>query len=275
MTKEISMKNSVIKKFSFLNEKIVFKYIDKKHNFSKHIHSDTYMIGTCIKGKSKFTIEDKMYEVDENEICIIPPKVVHFCTPFEVNEQWQFLNFHVSKSLLQTITDTFCENETNFSFGKYFFKDDELSLYLKNIIYNTLNDEVIQEEDIFNFLAMLFEGYATFDTILQEIKDEKFEPLFEYFQKESYCLKHLDFYKMAEIMDMNPYYFHRTFSKTIGLTPQTFINSLRLSKATELLEKYDSLAEVALQSGFYDQAYFTKQFKKYYGVTPSNYKKIS
>jgi len=122
---------------------------------------------------------------------------------------------------------------------------------------------------------MLLESHANFSKEIKEVKEERFKPLFDYLKKESYCLKSLDFYKMAEIMDMNPYYFHRTFSKTIGLTPQTFINSLRLSKATELLEDYDSLAQVALQSGFYDQAYFTKQFKKQYGITPKNFRKIS
>ncbi len=269
------MKTSTMKKFSFLEEKIVFKYMDKKHNFSKHIHDDTYMIGTSIKGNSTFVIDDKSYEVKENEICIIPPNIVHACTPFKSSENWQFLNFHTSQNFLQKIANNICDENTNFSFNKYFIKDDELAIYLKNIIYKTLNDEIIYEEDTLNFLTMLLETYGSFDKEIKDTKSEKFEPLFKYLRNESYCLKHLDFYKMAEIMDMNPYYFHRTFSKTIGLTPQTFINSLRISKATKLLEEYDSLAGVALQSGFYDQAYFTKQFKKYYGVTPTNYKKIS
>ena len=269
------MKISVMKKFSFLDDKLVFKYMDKKHNFSKHIHDNTYMIGISISGDSTFHIEGISYEVNENEICIIPPNIVHSCTPFQSTKDWKFLNFHTSQDFLQKIANTICDENTNFSFQKYFIKDEELSSYLKNIIYATLNEEVIYEEDTLNFLTMLLETYATFDKNIREIKNEKFELLFKYLENENYCLKHLDFYKMAGIMNMNPYYFHRSFSKTIGLTPQTFINSLRVSKARKLLEKYDSLAEVALQSGFYDQAYFTKQFKKYYGVTPKNYKKIS
>jgi len=269
------MQTSVIKKFSFLKDNITFKYLDKKHTFPKHMHDDTYMIGTSIKGESSFNIDGKEYEVKENEVCIIPPNIVHACTPIKNDNNWQFLNFHCKESFLQNIANSICGEHTNFSFNKYFVKDKELAIYLENIIHNTLNDEIIYEEDILNFLSMLIETYGVFDKKIKNVKEQKFEPLFEYFKNESYCLKHLDFYKMAEIMDMNPYYFHRTFSKTIGLTPQTFINSLRVSKATEFLEKYDSLAQVALQSGFYDQAYFTKQFKKYYGVTPTNYKKIN
>jgi AraC-like DNA-binding protein len=269
------MKTSIVKKFSFLNEKIVFKYIDIKHDFPKHIHDDTFMIGIAIKGKTIFIIENEKYDVHEDQICIIPPKLVHFCTPSKKDNSWKFLNFHISKNFLQNIANNICEDTVDFLFKNYFIKDSELSLYLKNLIYNTLNTERINEEEILNFLTMLLESHANFSKEIKEVKEERFKPLFDYLKKESYCLKSLDFYKMAEIMDMNPYYFHRTFSKTIGLTPQTFINSLRLSKATELLEDYDSLAQVALQSGFYDQAYFTKQFKKQYGITPKNFRKIS
>ena len=79
---------------------------------------------------------------------------------------------------------------------------------------------------------------------------------------------------MAEIMNMNPYYFHRIFSKTMGITPQNFINSFRLCNARRLLSSNESLASISQLSGFYDQAYFTKQFKKHFGITPSNYKNL-
>lgn len=263
-----------MKKFSFLNYQIVFKYMNNKHTFSKHIHEDDFMIGTAIKGRSLFIVEDKEYIVDIGELCIIPARVVHSCTALDKSKEWQFMTFHPTLDLLQNISNIISKNDTSFTFTNYFIKDVDLSNYLKKIITITLEKEMINKDEILDFLNILFEKYSNFDTQIKEIKKEKFEPLFKYLKEEEYCLKNLDFYKMAEVMKMNPFYFHRLFSKTIGLTPQTYINALRVSTATTLLNQYDSLASVARECGFYDQAYFTKQFKKYYGITPTNYKQI-
>jgi AraC-like DNA-binding protein len=45
--------------------------------------------------------------------------------------------------------------------------------------------------------------------------------------------------------------------------------SLRLERARRLLEQPDAaLSDIALRSGFADQAHFTRFFKREFGVTP-------
>ncbi len=57
-----------------------------------------------------------------------------------------------------------------------------------------------------------------------------------------------------------------------NFTPKEFINSIRMKKATELLELGElSVSEVAYRVGFKDPKYFSKAFKKYYKKTPSEY----
>ncbi|MBQ4819520.1 two-component regulator propeller domain-containing protein [Aquimarina sp. MMG016] len=57
-----------------------------------------------------------------------------------------------------------------------------------------------------------------------------------------------------------------------NLTPKEFINSIRMKKATELLELGElSVAEVGYKVGFKDPKYFSKCFKKYYQKSPSEY----
>jgi AraC-like DNA-binding protein len=267
------MQHSMMKEFSFLKQNIVFKYMNDKHTFNKHIHHDSYMIGTPLLGHSQFIIENKTYEVKPYDLCLIPPSLVHECHPH--TQQWKFVTLHPSSEILQEIANVLCSQNTRFSFNDFFIKDEFLSKELKTIILKTLESELLEEQKVLDFLSLLLEKHAVFNQKTQEEKEEKFEPLFEYLKQEEYCLKHLDFYKMAKVMQMNPHYFHRIFSKTIGITPQNFINALRLRKAKELLENCSSLSQVALESGFYDQAYFTKQFKKHYGITPTKYKKLS
>ncbi len=55
-----------------------------------------------------------------------------------------------------------------------------------------------------------------------------------------------------------------------------FINSFKLKKSTELLHKEDkSIAEIAFEVGFNDPKYFSRVFKKYFGMSPSDYLKHS
>ena len=269
------MRNSMMKKFSFFQESIVFKYMDKKHTFSKHIHDEIYMIGSCLEGNSTFTIGDKSYEVSKNHLCIIPPNVVHGCVPDDNGDVWKFFTFYPSKKFLQEMANKMFEEDGDLSFSDYFIDDEELSLILQETVKKTLESEVVNEDEILGFLTLLLEKYGVFTNGIKPIKPEKFDGLLNYLKHEKYDLKELDFFQMAKIVDMNPYYFHRVFSKTVGLTPQSFINFLKVSKATDLLENCESLSLIAQDSGFYDQPHFTKQFKKYYGVTPTNYKKLS
>ncbi|WP_103866295.1 AraC family transcriptional regulator [Aquimarina sp. I32.4] len=51
-----------------------------------------------------------------------------------------------------------------------------------------------------------------------------------------------------------------------------FVNEFRIKKAQEYFEYNDSaISEVMYQCGFNDPSYFSRQFKKYTGITPSIY----
>ncbi len=76
--------------------------------------------------------------------------------------------------------------------------------------------------------------------------------------------------RMATCCGYSPFQFARLFKKTTGLAPHAFILRLRLERACRLLQESNtSPANVALATGFYDQAHFTNVFRKAFGVTPS------
>ncbi len=59
-----------------------------------------------------------------------------------------------------------------------------------------------------------------------------------------------------------------------GQTPNDFITEIRLRKSLELLKenKEEAVSNIAFSVGFNDPSYFIKQFKKFYGVTPGQYR---
>jgi AraC-like DNA-binding protein len=63
------------------------------------------------------------------------------------------------------------------------------------------------------------------------------------------------------------------FREEVGLPPKTAARLMRFERAKTLLERADrpSLADVALESGFYDQAHLSNEFRRITGVTPATY----
>jgi len=78
--------------------------------------------------------------------------------------------------------------------------------------------------------------------------------------------------KMADEMHISRTQLLRKLKALIGLAPNEFIKNLRLEKAAELiLAKTDTITQIGYTVGFNDQSYFTKCFKKQFGVSPSEY----
>ena len=80
---------------------------------------------------------------------------------------------------------------------------------------------------------------------------------------------------LAEIGNYSPFHFHRIFRGIIGETSQEYINRNRMEKSAMLLShhKNKSLEEVFSEVGFKSNSTFSKTFKKYFGVSPSVFRK--
>ena len=82
--------------------------------------------------------------------------------------------------------------------------------------------------------------------------------------------------QIAKEVGVHPTHLARAFRTFVGCTPGDLLRARRLEKAAELLLKARlSLAEIALDCGFSDQAQFTKAFLQIYGTTPGSYRRLS
>ncbi len=79
--------------------------------------------------------------------------------------------------------------------------------------------------------------------------------------------------EVAENIYVSTFYISRMFKKELGKSFIDYLNDVRIEKAKELLKnvKYKTY-EVAELVGIADPHYFSKIFKKYSGMTPSEYK---
>lgn len=89
----------------------------------------------------------------------------------------------------------------------------------------------------------------------------------------SYLSKHyakkISLKTLSEALHYSPNYIQSVFRRVTGITPQRYLENVRLKQAKIMLaEKKESLSEIALSCGFSSQSHFTACFRKRFGFTP-------
>lgn len=81
--------------------------------------------------------------------------------------------------------------------------------------------------------------------------------------------------QIADSVYLSAFHFARLFKNTLGLTMHQYVLQNRLERAKRLMIKAPNLnlTEISLSVGFFDQAHFTKTFKRATGATPKTFLK--
>jgi two-component system, response regulator YesN len=105
-------------------------------------------------------------------------------------------------------------------------------------------------------------------------QDSKILKLIRGFVEENYHKEELSVNKIAESLFYTSAYICMVFKQATGITLNDYINSVRIQKAKKLLKNFDiKLIDIALAVGYSNDNYFSKVFKKYEGITPTEYRK--
>ena len=102
-------------------------------------------------------------------------------------------------------------------------------------------------------------------------KAEQLKPALEYIEH-NYG-QHISLETLAKLTGFSPKYFCRYFRTIVHRSPIDYLNYYRIECAAHFLANSDmNVAEVAMHCGFSDSSAFIKQFRKYKGTTPKQYK---
>ncbi len=84
----------------------------------------------------------------------------------------------------------------------------------------------------------------------------------------------LNLESIAKIALFSPYHFHRVFKYVTNETLNAYVLRRRVEKAAiELIHREAEIGQIARLCGFNDGSSFTRSFKRFYGVSPSEFKK--
>ncbi|MCC2610576.1 AraC family transcriptional regulator [Neorhizobium petrolearium] len=89
------------------------------------------------------------------------------------------------------------------------------------------------------------------------------------------CMRNIRLQELADLTSLSQSHFSHSFKASTGMAPHEWQMNARLDRAKELLLADDQpLTSIAAETGFSDQAHFTRVFRKHVGTTPARWKKV-
>ncbi|WP_442509490.1 helix-turn-helix domain-containing protein [Novipirellula sp. SH528] len=100
---------------------------------------------------------------------------------------------------------------------------------------------------------------------------ERLAPAIRYLEK--HYTEAVSIHEIGEMTGLSMTHLNRQFKQLLRMSPTRFLHTLRIEQARLLLEGGDdSICDIALKIGYWDQSHFTRYFKRLTGVSPRAYR---
>ena len=223
----------------------------------RHQH-DTWELIYCTGQEGELHFDDFTLPYRMGSVAVIPP-----FTPHSNRSQNGFTNIHINLA------------NATLNFHRPMVIQDDGNRSILSVFsgaFFQFYESAEQRETLLSAYGSLLAAYllayreaSSLSKIVQEI--------------ENHIIRHYadPAYALDEYLKSLPYnydYLCKLFQKELGMTPHKFLNDRRLQTAASMLRsQYNdgNVTEVAHQCGFREPLYFSRMFKKKYGLSPSFY----
>ncbi|MEN8122398.1 MAG: AraC family transcriptional regulator [Bacteroidota bacterium] len=258
-----------------------FNHCDSSWNKTSNELDQCFKIYNPVKGEAIINVDHEEYLIESGSVYFISgfdiisqkcnsfmdiywlhfiPKSLYLrqiLSNFELVHVWDKMDFPFMGNFNKYIQKIFSND--NFLASKisslpYSFEEAKIHSYILNLIANILKDIPAESLSAPGEITKLDSSIKFMDN---EFKDNP-------------SLK-----EIALKSNLAPNYFHRIFKKSFGVTPFNYMLRLRMEHAINLLTTTNkSVKEVAFESGYDNEFYFYRQFKKHYKYSPGKLKKM-
>ncbi|MGL4622839.1 MAG: helix-turn-helix domain-containing protein [Chroococcidiopsis sp.] len=239
----------------------------------KHTHAE-YQFALCLDWQGEYYYRGAWHHLPEGSLSIIHPGEVH--APSEktyVPAPATYLMMNAASDRLQAVATEVVGKTTNLPFFESLsICDSELTdAYLQFYQLATQPGVELERDSVLLLLlAQLIARYAG-NLAIAPLKRSRPEVMrARDFLRDNYT-QNISLEQLANITQLSRFHLCRVFSKEIGVPPHVYQMQLRIDRAKQLLNQGAKIAEVASQIGFYDQSHFGMYFRRFVGVTPSQY----
>lgn len=240
--------------------------------FPNHFH-EFYVIGLMDQGQRYLKCKNSEYALKKNDMIIFNPNDNHGCAQLG-DELLTYYGLNIPKDVLLKLVEEITGERSLPVFFTNVIQDDEaIAIYrpLHHMIMERIT-EFEKEEHLFLLISHLLQNYNQhFDTTSVNC-DNEIEKACRYIE-DNYN-QHLSLDEICKTVGLSKSSLLRGFTKSKGVTPYRYLETIRISKARKYLEEGLLPIEVAHLTGFSDQSHFTNYFSQFIGLSPGVYRDI-
>ena len=239
-----------------------------------------FEVAVQIEGRCILQLNDRYYQMEPGQMALVDRNQIHrigFEKLEKAGEELPtMLWMNVTGDIVRSGCTTYMESTRNKTWGA------DLSIPGGFLINEILTEAASKPLDadarkaitqyIGTFLTLLYRK-LTFETESMTLNWSKQVVC----ELQNYIKNHLNcplrLQELSDIVSISPSYLSRIFRQVTGQTITNYIQSIKITKALEMLVDTDcALCEIAEALGYYDQFHFSKVFKSYVGTSPTVYR---
>ncbi len=212
-----------------------------------------------VSGTMKYYFRDKTITVNAGEIIFVPRGSTY---------KYMVASEGPSISTIINLTGDFGENETTvYSLDNYHYSDCLMSNFTEMWNFGSVADRYQCMAYVYDLLSFM----NKMDTLRypQKKKLKIIEPAVEYLKKHIYDMN-LSIDELHKLCGVSNTYFRKIFIMRFGMSPKNYVIDKRMIYAKSIVDsgEFQSVKQLSLTVGYSDPLYFSKVFKKYYGISP-------
>lgn len=267
------MMESDIKNLSFQLESITKSKYDSDWHSTLHTHPFTELF-YVVDGKGEFNIQGQRFPVKPNDFVIINPQVEHteLSSP---DEPLEYIVLGIRGLSFSNLTPV-SEGGHPFSFFNLRDEQKDILRYLNAMVQEATSQQMSYELVCHNLLEILLIKilrHQHFDLEVGKQSKATKDISFIKHYLETYYHESIQLEDLASMTHLSRFYISHSFKKEIGMSPMEYLIAIRIKESKILLRTTNySISQVADIVGFTTPTYFSKQFRKSTGISPTDYR---
>lgn len=268
-------KTGLIKKFSYHNDTDIFIHNVGYNNFDfvkpiKWKHKQLgYTLHYVLRGSGTLFLGDRQFHITEKQLFFLPPNEEHMYYPDD-DDKWKYIWFFFSGNKAALFGE-----EMGFSLDSPVrgAKDSErIEAALTQMMSDAENGTINQHSAKAAFYTLVgsLSAPESGEQLAKSCAAEAAQFLENNFVRSDFTVETL-----CSLLYVSHSALCKVFREEYGITPMKYLIQLRMTHASKLLSESDiSVKDIAKLSGYKDDVHFMKTFKKYHGITATEYRQL-
>jgi AraC-like DNA-binding protein len=243
--------------------------------FRPHAHEE-FFIALTEGGLATPTYRGETHLIGPGDLIVLNPEEAHAGGP-PAKGSWTYRALYPRPDLMREITAEFPGSGLRTpSFGGDIVRDREVAAHLRR--FHRLSErpgssKLERDAHLTEAFVLLVSRHATPPRAPRSPGQERKAVRRSREYLEEHAAENVTLGTLAQFAGLSAFHLCRVFGEAVGLTPHAYQTQVRVRRAKALLRAGLPIALAATEAGFYDQAHFTRQFKRIMGLTPGRYLK--